>query len=451
MKRNQRVVWQKGMFLTPQHFQAQDNFLESLVHFRSAASSNWDWGITELRLNPEALVNNVVQVERCIGVMPDGLTFHVGDTEDPPPSRTIGDHFKPEADSLDVFLAVPNLRPKGPNTTRKESSNGNVRFQAVPQPVVDDLDGVEEKTVEFARTTLRIVFGDEAIDGYMTVRIGQIIRDSSGNYIYDPKFVAPCLNYAHSVYLLGLVRRQIEILASRSTALTPFRRDKSKSISAFNTSDVTNFWMLHTVHSALPVLKHFWKAGAGHPEALYRTMLQLAGGLSTLSKDYDPNQFQEYDHHELGPRFTELDEIIRAILRDAVETGYISIAFVKTQKKYIRAAKIEESQLSEGVEYFLAVSAKMAEEDLIKGATQLIKIASTEDIGRLVDNALPGLPLRYVQNPPSQIHYKFENKYFRVEHQHSLWSNIRRSHTMSAYVPAEIVEPALELLIVRET
>jgi predicted component of type VI protein secretion system len=32
MKNRHRVVWSKGMFLNPQHFQAQDQYVEDTLH-----------------------------------------------------------------------------------------------------------------------------------------------------------------------------------------------------------------------------------------------------------------------------------------------------------------------------------------------------------------------------------------------------------------------------------
>ena len=39
MKRQPRVVWTRGMFLSPQHFQSQDQYFSDLIQFRLAASN----------------------------------------------------------------------------------------------------------------------------------------------------------------------------------------------------------------------------------------------------------------------------------------------------------------------------------------------------------------------------------------------------------------------------
>ena len=52
MKNRNRVVWTKGMFLTPQHFQVQDQFFEDSLQFRAASSQFANWGVTELEIIP---------------------------------------------------------------------------------------------------------------------------------------------------------------------------------------------------------------------------------------------------------------------------------------------------------------------------------------------------------------------------------------------------------------
>ena len=114
-------------------------------------------------------------------------------------------------------------------------------------------------------------------------RIAQVIRNAAGIPILNPRFVAPCLDLASSTYLTMLLRRQIEILATKSATLSAPRRQRGKVLAEFSPSETANFWLLHTVNSYLPELKHIWKVRHGHPEPAYVAMLRLAGALATFS------------------------------------------------------------------------------------------------------------------------------------------------------------------------
>jgi len=317
MKNRHRVVWTQGMFLTPQHFQTQEQFLADAVHFRFDASHYANWGVTGLSIDAEALANGVFRLNACSGIMPDGEPVDIPETDEAPPSRAVVDHFPPNRDSLEVFLAIPENRPHARNVTvpgPDRTEPARTRYLAETRMVPDDNLGEEEKPVQVARRTFRLLFGDEYRDGFASFRVAQIIRNAAGIPILNPKFVAPCLNLASSDYLNMLLRRQIEILATKSSTLSAPRRARGKVLADFSPSETANFWLLHTVNSYLPELKHIWKVRHGHPESAYVAMLRLAGALSTFALEGRPENLPDYDHDDLGRCFTLLDDRIRELM-----------------------------------------------------------------------------------------------------------------------------------------
>jgi type VI secretion system protein ImpJ len=123
MKNRHRVVWTQGMFLTPQHFQTQEQFLEDAVHFRFDASHYANWGVTKLNIDSEALANGLFRLDTCGGVMPDGEPVDIPETDEAPPSRGVADHFPPNRESLDVFLAISGKSATGPQRNRSGSGS----------------------------------------------------------------------------------------------------------------------------------------------------------------------------------------------------------------------------------------------------------------------------------------------------------------------------------------
>jgi type VI secretion system protein ImpJ len=51
MEQLQPVIWTKGTFLTPQHLQTQDRFIEDTLNFRLHALKFCAWGFSELVIN----------------------------------------------------------------------------------------------------------------------------------------------------------------------------------------------------------------------------------------------------------------------------------------------------------------------------------------------------------------------------------------------------------------
>src|SRR3712207_4083637 len=80
-----RVAWREGMFLRPQHFQAQDRYLDGQLKARLDGIRPYPWGITEIVLDEDLASLGKFGVARCSGVMPDGTPFSIPDQIPPPP------------------------------------------------------------------------------------------------------------------------------------------------------------------------------------------------------------------------------------------------------------------------------------------------------------------------------------------------------------------------------
>jgi type VI secretion system protein ImpJ len=454
MKNRHRVVWTKGMFLTPQQFQTQDQFFEDALQFRMAASQFANWGVTRLDIDSEALGNGLVRLSRCCGIMPDGEPFDMPDADELPASRAVAEHFPPFRDALDVFLGIPEIRPRARNVSipgpgETDSALPTTRYLAETRMFTDENTGAEEKPVQVARRTFRLLFDDEYRDGFSTLRIAQVTRNAAGMPIPNPRVIAPCLNLASSEYLSMLLRRQIEILATKSATLSGPRRQRGKITAEFSPSETANFWLLHTVNSYLPELQHIWKVRKGHPEAVYVAMLRLAGALSTFSLEAHPENLPDYDHDDLGRCFTLLDQNIRDLMETVIPSKFVSVP-LEIKDRFIWGGAISEDQYFRDSQFFLAVSAKMGVDDIIRKVPQLIKISAQDDIQRLVRNSLPGLTLRHVPVPPSAIPMKLDNQYFALNQGGELWNAMMLSRQIGVYAPGEIAEPRMELLIVLE-
>ena len=119
MKHLSKVVWFEGMYLGPHHFQAQGRAFEDMVHF--SASNLWfePYGIIGQLLDSEALGNGTVALIHSRGIFPDGLAFHMPESDPLPAPREVGDLFPPTRESLLVMLAVPERLENGPNCAMK--------------------------------------------------------------------------------------------------------------------------------------------------------------------------------------------------------------------------------------------------------------------------------------------------------------------------------------------
>ena len=86
-----QVVWSEGMYLGPHEFQAQARFFEDALHFATAALWSPCYGFTGCALDADALRNGTVNLLHASGIFPDGVPFHMPQSDALPAARPIAD------------------------------------------------------------------------------------------------------------------------------------------------------------------------------------------------------------------------------------------------------------------------------------------------------------------------------------------------------------------------
>jgi type VI secretion system protein ImpJ len=451
MSKPQKVVWTKGMFLMPQHFQAQDDYFEHSLHFRAGVSNFANWGLSRLGIDEASLVNGLFTLRHCEGIFPDGLAFQAPLNDEIPAGRQIDDYFAGTRQAhLDVFLGIPQVRPSARNyliSPSEGSTSGAFRYTAEPRTTVDATLGSDEKVIQVARKSLRLLFDGENLDGFTTCRIARVVRSPAGTYMLSPDFIPPIIDIAASDYLMMLTRRQIEVMTAKSASLALSRRQKTRDLADFTNSEAADFWFLHTINSYLPELDHIWKVRRGHPELLFRAMLRLAGALTTFALNESVRDLPDYDHDALGVSFTALDARIRALLEIVRQSKCIVIP-LRPVEPYIWSGSFADERQLEASQFLISVSTPIAVEELISKFPRLAKVSASDELTRLIRAALPGLSMRHVPSPPSSVPLNLSCQYFSLAASGPLWERILSARALSVFVPGEIADPKMELLTV---
>jgi len=445
MKRLQPVIWAKGTFLTPQHLQIQDRFIEDTLGFTLGSLNYRPWGFGRLGINQEALAGGVLSINAASGLFPEGMPFDIPDADPAPPPKPLDQHFEPNQTSLDVYLAIPHYRERGLNVSVSRQG-ADTRFLAEVAVVRDENTGVSEKPIQIARKNFRLLVEGESRQGVSSLRVARVIRTTAGSYQLDPHFVPPLLDISASDYLVAISRRLVEILSAKSSMLAGLRRQKNQSLADFTASDIANFWLLYTVNTHFPLFRHIFETAQGHPERLYASMLSLAGALTTFSLKVHPRDLPSYDHDELEACFTSLDEKLRFLLETVVPSNFVSLP-LKLVQPSIYATALSDDKYLKNTRMYLAVQAEMNEAELINKTPSLIKVCSATHIEHLVRQALPGLTLTHVARPPSSIPVKLNCQYFSLNQSGGPWEAVLRARNLAAYVPGDFPSPQLELVI----
>jgi type VI secretion system protein ImpJ len=445
MKQLQHVVWSKGVFLTPQHLQIQDQYVEDLLQFQLESCGSDLWGFAHLGIDSRKLAEGLLSVSAARGILPDGLLFDFPATDAAPPSRSVGDFFVDGRSRLDVFLSVPEQRPNGINTGLRLDTKA--RFISEMRMIRDDNTGASDKPIQIARKNLKLLLEGENQEGSTLMQIATVVKTQAGTFELDPDFIPPLLDLHGNDSLQRILRGLVETLAARSSVLSANRRQKNQSLADFTASDIANFWLQYTINQNLPVFRHLLERATVHPEHLFSAMLALAGALTTFSSAIAPGDLPQYQHERLGECFRELEQKIRILLETVVPANFVAIPLTLVQPS-IYAAAIEQEKYLRDCLWYLAVSAGVDDATLLARAPGVVKVGATAQVDQLIRQALPGLKLTHRPDPPAEIPVKLKYKYFSLDLAGKVWEGIQRARNVGVYVPLELPNPQLELIIV---
>ncbi len=444
MKFLSRVVWSEGMYLGPQHFQAQSRYFEDSIRF--AVTSLWGrpYGLLGCGLDHEALRNGTVALVHARGIFPDGMPFLMPECDALPTPRPVADLFPPTRDRITVSLAIPERKAQGLNTVLT-GVNDRGRFLAETRMLRDETTGADERPVQLGRKNVRILLDTEPDDGLVALPVARIMRDGAGHIVFDPDFIAPSLQISASERVMLLLGRLIDILEQKSSSIAGAPAARGE----FSPRDIANFWLQHAVNSALAPLRHLWISKRGHPEELFVELSRLAGALCTFTLDSHPRTLPLYDHEHLTEGFDALDRHIREHLEIMVPTNCISIPLEK-MSDYTFEGEITDTRCLGRSAWYLGVRANLGEAEVINRTLHLVKVCSAKFVSELVKRAIAGLTLTHQPVPPPAISAKVEMQYFSINRSGPFWDHIVQTRRIGIYIPGDLPDPEAELLVVLE-
>jgi len=217
----------------------------------------------------------------------------------------------------------------------------------------------------------------------------------------------------------------------------------------YSPRDLAAFWLLHSVNSAIAVLRHLWTSKRGHPEELFLELSRLAGALCTFSLDSHPRTLPLYDHDEPGLCFSVLDAHIRSHLEIILPTNCIQVRLEKTAN-FFYEGEITDPRCLGRSRWVFSIHSDAGEAEVISRTPQLAKICSSKFVGELVKRAMAGLELTHLPMPPAAVPAKVETQYFGVNRSGPFWDSIVQTRRIGVYVPGELPNPELELFVVLE-
>lgn len=435
MSRENRIVWEEGMFLGPQHFQQNDRFRDGELRFRQETFEPYAWGVRRTDFDLEALGNSRLKLDISEAILPDGSVVRAPVIDPIPAGRDFSTLFSTKLKRLEVFLAIPDERPGVPEC-RPAGQEGVVATRHWSEPVqVDDLNNPgKEMEITVGRQNLKLLVSGENLDGYITLKLAEIERTSDAGFRIAPDYVPARLALGAEGPLYEMTSSLLEALTAKSTALAGQTRQRGEGMVEFGTSDVGNFWLLHTVNSFLPLLADHLRTPGRHPHGIYCTLAQLAGALCTFGVDRHPSEIPAYEHADLAGTFGGLTSLIRKLLETVMPSRFSGVELESRDETMLTGEIVDRGLLEGESHWYLSVRGEMPTAQVVAEVPSQTIIGSPHNIDFLVRTATPGVGLTHVPVPPRDFPLKAGCTYFAVDTQSETWETIKESRAIAIYL-----------------
>ena len=280
---------------------------------------------------------------------------------------------------------------------------------------------------------MRLMLQSDAGDAYACLGVARLLeRRADNQLVLDQRYIPPMLRVSDNALLAGYVREVAGLLHQRGEALAAQVAQPGRG----GVGEIADFLLLQAVNRYEPEFMGFTSALLLHPERLFAASLQLAGELSTFSRESRRvPTYPDYLHDDLEQSFTPLMADLRRSLWMVLDAAAVPIE-LQDRKYGVRVAVIADLDLHKSAGFVLAVNAQMPGEALRTRFPTQVKIGPVERIRDLVNLQLPGIPLRALPVAPRQIPFHAGFNYFELERGSELWDQLERSAGWRCTSPA---------------
>ncbi|WP_286786468.1 MULTISPECIES: type VI secretion system baseplate subunit TssK [Pseudomonas] len=433
----QKVVWQEGMLLRPQHFQQNDRYYDYQFKVRTQRLDSYAWGFFSLEIDRQFLGTGKLVLSQASGILPDGTLFEIGAEREP-----LALDVPPNTGNTPIYLALPLVSGNHIETRRVEQKDVLARYTAIETEVTDSNAGdATASQVNCARPDFRLLLGEQQSDqAYVKLKLCDVLDTTPDALVsLDPEFIPTFLHFQASAYLQSCLKEVISMLAHRGDTLA----ERISATGKVGGAEVGDFMMLQLINRYEPLLRHYLGIEQVHPEQIFRELLGLLGELATFaSESKRPRLDRRYQHSDQGLSFRRLMDAIRQVLSMVLEQHAIELLL--QQRQYgIQVSPLHDHTLLGAASFILAASAQCDSEELRNRLPAHLKVGPVERIRQLVNLHLPGIRVKPLPVAPRQIPFHAGKTYFALELNSQELAQLERSGGFAFHLSGEF--PGLEL------
>lgn len=447
---DRQVFWGQGAFLSPQHLQAQDAWHQAMRQSVQRTVLPYPWGFEALLLREDALGSGAVDIERMVLHTRDGERiaggFALPNGNARIPERALDGLAPRDNEPIALWLVfnrertVHGLAPAGRLSERHALASDSLEDPFDPQAPAADVDFLLYQPMIVTSLDEN---ADALVRSCEAYKFAEILPAGPGKFRLSSDYIPPLLALQASHNLLRWTRSLRDLLVSRGQDFASTKRQRGIRAASTSAQEVMRVVMMQTFARHIPSINEHVRQGTVPAYALYQQLRTLVAEFSVFSEDIgyfgglatNPNETElpDYDHDDLRRCFRiafDRAEVLIKALTVGAEVGVTLTYDGRFYKADLPANLFE----SDKTRFYLAFESELRGQDLFTRLSRTGKIASTDEMPRLLSAALFGLKIDLLPVPPEELPQKTPNTtYFLVDTGHPFWQMIRNARNISVF------------------
>lgn len=457
------IFWGQGMFLQPQHFQQQDGYHEARLRRYMHALYPFCWGLKSLQIDEAGLQNFRFEIEQCELITWEGSIVrfqrHTYPSNARLHPRTFEAALDPGGKPLGVYLGLKQLQGEEHNVYPREPSTGEMaapdkrrRYSLYEAPTPDLLTPNGRGTpLQYLMYEMQILFADEieSAQDYELVKIAELERVAEGRgVVLSRRYIPPSLTVHASPVLAAMLKELRDLLTAKGRELAEFKSQRHAHTVNLGTKDAVFLLMTQTVNRYIPLFHHHLEIEETHPCAMYALLRQLIGELSTFSEAVSVlgGPLPPYRHDQLWECFDPAIRLVKELLNELTRGPDYVVPLVFDGEYF--AGNIDKRFFEGNNRYYLAITVDLPPRELLRRLTETGKICSREEMDALRKQAIPGVRLDHLENPPEELPRRAHCSYFVLDHHNYLWKRIEQRQNLAVYCELPPEQTDMQLLVI---
>ncbi|GLO63066.1 type VI secretion protein [Vibrio sp. MACH09] len=436
---NKKVVWSEGMFLSPQHFQQQERYLENYVREFSEQSGTMAFGFSLLDIDTALLKIGKFGIKHARGRFPDGTPFEL--------QQALVIDIPQGFINQRVYLALPVYRSGAVDV----GDDDRLRNKPSETSVFDtSRDRSEPVQLDVANLNVTLKLEGEELEDYTLIPVAQVSEHKSeGTVLLNKAFVPNCLHFGASSYLvesLSDIHAQMQYRAN-TIAVRLNAESQSKSYQSL----IRDYLWMQALGGWLPKLKLWVDGELIATRDLYFECISMVGQMAGLEGKM-PKEVLAWNPNELYKIFSHVFSEMMLQLREVQLDNVTNLKWdtnLFATRRLLRTLIKERSLFNNG-RFVLVVTSSLGSAKLGEQFPFAAKLAGNSAIAELVRNALSGVPLLPLPYAPSELKSRHDAAYFELDTQSELWKAlVKKDEPIALHIDDRIGDVQVEFYVIR--